>query len=217
VDLRATGYEPMLFDAVVTGLLVPLVSAPRRVVFPKRGIHAGEIHRLTDATVAGGTGVGDAIAAGAEQIILVVAVPERQSPPARRRGLKAMADGLIASLERRGVERDLAEAERINRMVETLGHTTTGGDRAWQDPVTGRVFRSLALYVIRPERRVLGPLEIDGILGPVTEVLETPSDLMERGYRDSYRLFVEPVVGAVPEPRSEEGADQERRPRALEL
>ena len=33
---------------------------------------------------------------------------------------------------------------------------------------------------------------------PVT--LETLPDLIEQGYRDAYRLFVEPVVGAAPEP-----------------
>ena len=51
VDLRAPGYEELLFDAVVTGLL-PVVGAPlRRVAFPRGGLHAGEIHRLTDATL----------------------------------------------------------------------------------------------------------------------------------------------------------------------
>ena len=76
----------------------------------------------------------------------------------------------------------------------------------------------MALYVVRPEHRVLGPLEVDGVLDPATEVLETPADLIERGYRDAYRLFVEPVVGAAPEPRRDEGhEDDERRPRALEL
>ena len=54
VDLRAGGYEPMLFDAVVTGLLVPLASAPRRVSFPKRGIHGGEVHRLDRCDRRGG-------------------------------------------------------------------------------------------------------------------------------------------------------------------
>ena len=54
---------------------------------------------------------------------------------------------------------------------------------------------------MRPERRGLGPLEWDGARDPASEVLETPEDLMERGYKDAYRLFVEPVVGAAPEPR----------------
>jgi hypothetical protein len=99
------------------------------------------------------------------------------------------------------VERDLEEAERMNRVVETLGHATADGGRAWEDPATGRVFRAFALYVVRPEARSLGPLELDGVRDPSTEVLETPEDLVERGYRDAHRLFVEPVVGALPEVR----------------
>jgi hypothetical protein len=109
---------------------------------------------------------------------------------------------LAASLERQNVERDLAEAERINRMVGTLGHTLEEGERAWEDPATGRVFREVALYVIRPERRILEPLELDGVMDPSTEVHESCADLLERGHRDAVRLFIDPVIGAVPEAES---------------
>ena len=104
---------------------------------------------------------------------------------------------------------ELAEVDRINRLVETLGHRSEDGGRAWQDPVTGRLYRTLPVYVVRPERRALGPLELDGVLDPASEVEETLSDLMERGYRDSYRLFVEPVVGAAPEPRQPQPQEDE--------
>jgi hypothetical protein len=85
-------------------------------------------------------------------------------------------------------------------MVQTLGHDTPAG-RAWQDPASGRLFREFALYLVRPTRRGLLPLEWDGAQDPASEVLETPQDLLERGYKDTYRQFVEPVVGAAPEPR----------------
>ena len=100
-------------------------------------------------------------------------------------------------------------------MIETLGHRTDDGGRAWQDPATGRLYRSVALYVIRPERRVLGPLDLDGAEDPATEVRATAADLLELGYRDAYRLFVEPVVGAVPETPRPAAADA--RPQAVEL
>jgi len=45
-------------------------------------------------------------------------------------------------------------------------------------------------------------------------VRATASDLLELGYRDAYRLFVEPVVGAVPETPA---AGAEPRPQAVEL
>jgi hypothetical protein len=200
VDLRAPSQDALFFDAVMTGLLPPFVAPLRRVSFPKGGVFGGETHRLGDATLALRTGLGAALAAGAEQVILVAPVAEEAEAPPRRRGPRAHADGAIALLERQTLERDVAEAERINRMVQTLGHDTPAG-RAWQDPASGRLFREFALYVVRPARRGLLPLEWDGAQDPATEVLETPEDLLQRGYRDTYRQFVEPVVGAAPEPR----------------
>jgi hypothetical protein len=215
VDLRAPGYDTLVFDAVMTGLVAPGVVPVRRVSFPKGGIFAGESHRLTESGLAGGSGLSEAIAAGAEQILIVTAAPEEARPPARRRGARALADGVLATLERQAVEVDLRATERINRMVETLGHRTDDGGRGWQDPETGRVYRSVGLYVIRPDRRVLAPLDLDGSEDPATEVRATTTDLLELGYRDAYRLFVEPVVGGVPEPKAAEGVGP--RAQAVEL
>ena len=215
VDLRAPGYDALAFDAVMTGLLAPGVTPVRRVSFPRGGLFAGESHRLTESGLAGGCGLAEAIAAGAEQVLVVTAAPEEAQPPARRRGARALADAVLATLERQAVEVDLRSTERINRMVETLGHRTEEGGRGWQDPVTGRVYRSITLYVIRPERRVLAPLDLDGSEDPATEVRTTPADLVELGYRDAYRLFVEPVVGAAPETPA--AAPPVERPQAVEL
>jgi hypothetical protein len=109
-------------------------------------------------------------------------------------------NGVLAALERTAFARELQEAERLNRVVETLGHRTSDGGRAWQDPASGRVFRDVAFYLIRPPRRALQPLDLDGARDPATEVVETTEDLLHRGYEDAYRLFVEPVVGAAPPP-----------------
>ena len=38
VDLRAPGYDVLLFDAVMTGLLPPLAAPVRRVAFPEGGL-----------------------------------------------------------------------------------------------------------------------------------------------------------------------------------
>jgi hypothetical protein len=216
VDLSASGYDALLFDAVLTGLLPPPLAPVCRVQFPRGGPFGGEVRRITDATLAGGCGIGEAAAAGAEQIVLVTAVPEAPTPSSRRRGLTASAEAVLAALERQAVERDLREAARLNRVVETVGHRTDDGGRAWQDPATGRVYRDLTLYVIRPERRLLGPLELDGARHLATEVVETTDDVLEQGYRDAHRLFVEPVLGAAPEPRPVATVESERR-RVMEL
>ena len=216
VDLREPGHDSLLFDAVVTGLLPPLIAPVRRVSFPRGGIFAGETHRLADATLAAGCGISEAIAAGAEQVIVASGSPHSASPPPRRRGPRAAADGVLAALERQALEGDVRGAERTNRMVETLGHRMEDGGRAWQDPATGRIYRDVPVYVIRPDRRAFGPLELDGAQDPATEVLETPEDLIEQGYRDAYRMFVEPVVGAVPEPRRR-GASEAEETQSVEL
>jgi hypothetical protein len=201
VDLLAPGCAELLFDSVVTGLLPSVALPVRRVSFPRRGPHGGETHRLTDATLVAGAGIAEALQAGAEQVIVVTGAPEEAAPSLRRRGPWARLDATVSTLERQAVEHDVAETERINRMVASLGHRTEDGGRAWEDPATGRLYRELALYVVRPRQRTLGPLELGGARDPATEVLQTTADLLEQGYRDAHRLFVEPVVGAAPAPR----------------
>ena len=196
--------ELLLGETLVTGLLPPVALPVRRVAFPKGGPFGGQTHRLTDATLLAGSGLSEALAAGAEQVIVVSGAPETATPAARRRGPWARLDATLSLLEGQALERDISEAERINRMVATLGHRVDDGSRGWQDPATGRLYRELALYVIRPPRRTLGPLEVGGARDPATEVVQTTADLLEQGYRDAGRLFVEPVVGGAPLPDREE-------------
>jgi hypothetical protein len=214
VDLRAPGHDALLFDAVATGLLCPMAMPLRRASFPKGGGLGGETHRLTDATFVPGAGIAEALAAGAEQVIVATGVPERPSPIARRRGPLARLDAALRALERQAA-RELSEAERLNRIVSTLGHRTGGGRGAWEDPATGRIYREVDLWVIRPERRALGPMELDGARDPATEVLQTTTDLLEQGWRDAYRQFVEPVVGQAPLPVREEGKYHDTQPVGL--
>jgi hypothetical protein len=169
---------------------------------------------LTESTLLSGCGIADAVEAGAEQVIVVSGAAENPSTPLRRRGPRALAEATLETLERHGFERELAEIERASRMIETLGHRTEGGGRAWQDPATGRVYRDVSVYVVRPQARALRPFDHVGALDPVTEVVETPEDLIERGYQDAFQLFIEPVVGGAPAPRRyvedvEEGAPAE--------
>jgi hypothetical protein len=211
VDLRAPGHAALFFDAVATGLLCPMALPLQRVSFPKGGVHGGETHRLTDATFVPGTGIAEALAAGAEQVIVVTGVPETAAPLSRRRGPHARLDATVRALERQAA-RELGEAERLNRIVSTLGHRGDDGKGAWEDPATGRVYRETDLWVVRPERRALGPMEFDGARDPATEVVQTTDDLLEQGWRDAYRQFVEPVVGQSPLPEREEGKYRDTQP-----
>ena len=214
VDLRQPGSDALFFDALATGLLCPLAMPLRRVCFPKGAVHAGETHRLTDATFVHGCGIADAIAAGAEQVIVVTGVPEEPSPLARRRGPLARIDAAVRALEAQAA-REIHETERTSRMVSTLGHPTAAGRSAWQDPATGRLFSEIDLWVIRPERRTLGPMELDGARDPATEVLQTAEDLVELGFRDACRQFVEPVVGQSALPEREDDKYRDTQPVGL--
>ena len=94
-------------------------------------------------------------------------------------------------------------------MVETLGHRTEDGGHGLAGPgQRPRVPRHLAVRDPPRAPGRWGPLEMDGGEDPATEVLETPDDLAEQGYRDAYRLFVEPVVGAFAEPQPRASVDE---------
>ena len=194
VDLRAAGQDALFFDALATSLLCPMAMPLRRVSFPKGAVHAGETHRLTDATFVAGCGIEEALAAGAEQVIVVTGVPEKSGPLARRRGPLARLDALARALE--------AQAAREIESLERLGLERRGP-------------AELDLWVIRPERRTLGPLELDGVRDPATEVAQMVDDLVELGFRDAYRQFVEPVVGQAPLPERVEGKYRDTQPVGL--
>jgi hypothetical protein len=214
VDLRVPGHDALFFDALATGLLCPMAMPMRRVSFPKGAVHAGETHRLTDATFVPGSGIAEALAAGAEQVVVVTGVPETAAPLARRRGPLARIDAAVRALERQAAD-EIDEAWRVNRMVSTLGRRGESGRRAWEDPATGHVYGEVDLWAIRPDRRALGPMELDGARDPATEVLQTTDDLLELGFRDAYRQFVEPVVGQAPIPQREEGKYRDTQPVGL--
>jgi hypothetical protein len=213
-DLAAPGCFALLFDALAAGLMLPPALPPRRVVFPKGALHAGETHRLTDASLVPGCGIEEALAAGAEQVVVVTGAPEEIVPPTRRRGPLARIDATLRALEQQA-SAEIAAVERTNRMVATLGHRVAGGKGAWEDPATGELAREVDLWVIRPRRRTLGPAELDGARDPATEVLQTTDDLVERGFRDAYRQFIEPVVGQAPLPEREEGRYRDSQAVAL--
>jgi len=195
VDLSAPGHGDHFTDALLAGLFAPLFAPLQRAVFPKGRPFSGSVLRLADPQLCAGSGIADALASGAEQVIVVSAMPEAPIGWTSRRGPTAVLESTLAALERSALEAELGETERLNRIVETVGLPVDGGQRAWQDPLTGRVFRAADLYVIRPERRLIGPLAFDGVRD-ASDIPETPADLLEHGYNDAHRRFLGPIVGA---------------------
>ena len=56
--------------------------------------------------------------------------------------------------------------------------------------------RFAGLFVVRPAHNPLGPLDFDGVYDERSDRTHTLAELLDRGYEDAYRQFIEPVVGA---------------------
>ena len=56
--------------------------------------------------------------------------------------------------------------------------------------------RFAGLFVIRPAHNPLGPLDFGGVYDERSDRTHTLGELLDRGYEDAYRQFIEPVVGA---------------------
>ena len=56
--------------------------------------------------------------------------------------------------------------------------------------------RFQGLYVIRPAHNPVRPLDLQGTYDEQSDRLQSLDELMERGYEDAYRQFIEPFLGA---------------------
>ncbi len=214
LDLKDEMVAPLLYDAVATAFAATPLASPRRVRLPKQGAFGGEVHRIAEASAISGSGLSEAIALGADQVVLVTAAAKDPGPLAERRGLRALAAAFLALQERNAIESDLRQAERLNRIVETVGHQKSTGEREWPDPVTGRRFRSVTIHVVRPRRSLLRPLDLDGAVDPSNEVETSLHDWMDEGHRDAHRCFLDAALG---DDRHKEGGAAQAAPAGLSL
>ena len=79
----------------------------------------------------------EALAAGAEQVVVVTGTPEEVAPPPRRRGPLARIDATLRALEQQAAA-EIDATERTNRIVSTLGHRVPGGAAPGRTPPPGR-------------------------------------------------------------------------------
>ena len=214
LDLKDATTAPLLYDVVATAFAATPLTPPRRVRLPKQGAFGGEVHRIAEASAVLGSGLSEAIALGADQIVLVTATAKDPGPLADRRGLKALGAAFLALQERTSIEHDLQQTERLNRIVETVGHQKSTGQREWQDPLSGRRFRYVAIHTVRPRRSLLRPLDLDGAVDPSNEVETTLLDWLEEGHRDAHRCFLDAALG---EDRGHEGTTALTAPLGLSL
>jgi hypothetical protein len=159
------------FDALAAGLALPVATEPHLATFSPEGPWRGETHRLCDRPASLRRLLSEAAAAGVEQVILVGAV----SPAAHPHELST------------------GRADLRGRAGEHLGSFEAADFDDAIDQFGGR-FRGL--FAIRPPHNPLGPLDFAGVYDERSDRLQSMSELLDRGYEDAYRQFIEPVVGA---------------------
>lgn len=173
-DLSGVARDHVL-DALRAAVAVPLATEPHLVQFAAEGPWRGEAHRLCDRPEALHRLIEESGRAGVEQIILVAAAQPQGRPhelSAGRADLRGRAGEALAAFEAACL-RDVLEA------------------------FTGRF---ASLFVIRPAHNPLTPLDFGGVYDERSDRVQTVSELVDRGYEDAYRQFIEPIVGAGTEP-----------------
>jgi hypothetical protein len=168
-DLAGVARDHAL-DPLAASLAVPIATEPHLITLAPEGPWRGETHRLCDRPGSLARLLEEVAAAGAEQVILVSASPH----PARahelssgRADLRGRAGEQLAAFEAAGL-RDIHQqyADRFNSLV-----------------------------VIRPVHNPLGPLDLAGVYDERSDRRHTLGELVDRGYEDAYRQFIEPIVG----------------------
>jgi hypothetical protein len=167
----SSGTQAFTADVLAAAMSLPGVSDPRLVQFAPDSYWRGETHRLIDRPACLARLLEEAAAAGAEQVVIVAATPEPPGPhelrPPRLDGFGRVGEQLAS-----------AETASLSDAVRHLHHRFQG------------------VYVIRPTHNPIRPLDLTGAYDEKSDRVQTLDELMERGFEDAYRQFIEPVVGA---------------------
>jgi hypothetical protein len=167
----SSGMQGFLADVLAAALSLPGVSESRLVKFAPDAYWRGETHRLGDRPGSIGRLIEEAAAAGAEQVMIVAASPEPPGPhelrPPRLDGLGRVGEQIAS-----------ADTAALSDAIRHLHHRFQG------------------LYLIRPSHNPIRPLDLTGAYDERSDRVQTLEELMERGYEDAYRQFIEPFLGA---------------------
>ena len=170
LDLAGVAREHAI-DVMSAALALPVATDPHLITFASEGPWRGETHRLCDRPGALTRVFEELAGAGAEQVIVLAAAPRVGRPHELSAG--------------RGDVRGHAG--------EQLSAFETAGLRDVLEQFAGRF---AGLYLIRPEHNPVGPFDFAGVYDERSDRQYTVAELVDRGYEDAYRQFIDPVVGA---------------------
>ena len=169
-DLAAGGRDHAM-DALAASVSLPVVTEPHLIAFSPESQWRGETHRAADRPDAVSRLLEEVLNAAVEQAIVVSATAELTGPhtlSAGRRDARGRAGEYLASMEAAAV----------------------------RDAVTSRVGQFEGLFLVRPTHNPVGPFDFAGAYDERSDRRQTLSELVDRGYQDAYRQFIDPVIGA---------------------
>ncbi len=169
IDLNGVG-RSQVCDALAAAMCVPVLTEPHLIAFSPESYWKGETHRLCDRIGAVARLLDELAAAGVDQAIVVC-------PDSDRSGAHRLTKP-IGSLR--------------SRVAEHLAASETAVVR---DAAAIYKKRFKGLFLIQPVHNPIGPLDFDGTYDERSDRTQSLNELMDRGYEDAYRQFIEPVVG----------------------
>jgi Patatin-like phospholipase len=170
LDLAGVAREHTI-DVMSAALTLPVATEPHLITFASEGPWRGETHRLCDRPGALTRVFEELASAGAEQVIVLATTPRVARPhelSAGRGDVRGHAGEQLAAFETAGL-RDVLE--------QFAG-------------------RFAGLYLIRPDHNPVGPFDFAGVYDERSDRRYTVPELVDRGYEDAYRQFIDPVIGA---------------------
>ena len=159
-----------LVNAGLAGVTLPVATDVRLMGFPPESFWCGEVHRVTSRPGAVDRILAELPLAGVEQVIIVSPFPELDGP------------------HRLTVPR----SDWRGRVSDYLAGAEAAAVRAMPDAAS----RFEGVYLVRPAYNPLGPLDVAGCYDQRSDRVVKLGELVDRGYSDAYRQFIEPVVGA---------------------
>lgn len=169
IDLAGASRRHVV-DALAAALTPPLAAEPRPMAFSPESFWRGETHRLCDRPAGATRLLREVVAAGATQIIVVSAAPPVAAPHALSK----------PSFEPRSRIGEVLDAFEAAAVVDAVG--------TWRDRVS-------ALYPIQLAHNPVGAFAFAGRNDERSDRHVRIDELIERGYEDAYRQFLEPVIG----------------------
>jgi hypothetical protein len=113
--------------------------------------------------------IDEVAAIGVEQVILVGAAP----PPAAPHAMRA---------------RPIDLGGRIGEVVRSVESS------AFEDAWSAAATRFSGVFVIRPDHNPIGPFDFGGVYDESSDRRRSTGELMQQGFDDAYRQFIEPIV-----------------------